>query len=102
MSGLVFAALILLCMGMALLLVRAMRGPTQYDRVLAVNAFSTKMVLAIGLIGFVTGRPAFLDIALMYALISFIATIAILKFVRYRSFQMPLARRADMSPQDKV
>lgn len=69
---------------MTLILVRAIAGPTLYDRVLAVNAFGTVTVLMIGLIGFVTARPEFLDIALLYALINFVGTIAILKFFRYR------------------
>ena len=49
--------------------------------------------LALGLLGFVMGRPEFLDIAITYALINFVSTIAILKFFRYRSFQVPLVRR---------
>ena len=68
---------------MALVLARAILGPTLYDRVLAVNSFGTKTVLLLGLIGFLTGRPDFLDIALLYALLNFVATIAILKFFRY-------------------
>lgn len=76
---------------MALMLARALLGPTLYDRVLAVNSFGTKTVLLLGLLGFVTGRPDFLDIALLYALINFVGTIAILKFFRYRSFQVPMA-----------
>lgn len=68
---------------MALMLVRAIIGPTVYDRVLSVNSFGTKTVLLLGVLGFLMGRPAFLDIALLYALINFIATIAILKFFRY-------------------
>ncbi|HPE48992.1 MAG TPA: monovalent cation/H+ antiporter complex subunit F [Hyphomonas sp.] len=87
------AALIAILVGMALLLIRAFIGPTLYDRVLAVNSFGTKTVLALGLLGFVMKRPEFLDIALTYALINFISTIAILKFFRYRSFQVPLVRR---------
>jgi multicomponent Na+:H+ antiporter subunit F len=87
------AALIAVLSGMLLLLVRAAMGPTFYDRVLAVNSFGTKAIIAIGLLGYVMGRPDFMDIALMYALINFVATIAILKFFRYRSFQVPLSRR---------
>ena len=68
---------------MALALVRAFLGPTIYDRVLAVNAFGTKTVLMIAILGFLAGRPEFLDIALLYALINFIGTIAVLKFARY-------------------
>lgn len=86
-------ALIAIFVGMILLMIRAIIGPTLYDRVLAVNSFGTKTVLALGLLGFVMGRPEFLDIAILYALINFVSTIAILKFFRYRSFQVPLVRR---------
>ena len=67
---------------MVLALVRALKGPTAYDRVLAVNMFGTKTVLLIAVIGFLTGRPDFLDLGLVYVLINFIGTIAILKFVQ--------------------
>lgn len=70
---------------MLLVLIRLFGGPTLYDRVLAVNIFGTHTVLLIGLIGFMTERPEFLDIALLYALINFVGTIAILKFFRYRA-----------------
>lgn len=78
-------AAIALLVSILLALIRLCLGPTLYDRVLAVNAFGTKTVLMIGVMGFLTGRPDFLDIALLYALINFIGTIAILKFFRYRS-----------------
>lgn len=78
---------------MALALVRAFLGPTVYDRILAVNAFGTKTVLMIAVLGFLTGRPEFLDIALLYALINFVATIAVLKFVRYADLGKPMRER---------
>jgi multicomponent Na+:H+ antiporter subunit F len=65
---------------MVLALVRAILGPTIYDRILSVNLFGTKTVILIGLWGFITERPDFLDIALVYALLNFIGTIAVLKF----------------------
>ncbi len=68
---------------MALALARALLGPTVYDRVLAVNTFGTKTVLLIAVLGFLTGRPDFLDISLVYALINFIGTIAVLKFLKF-------------------
>ena len=77
------AAAVAILVAMALALVRAWLGPTVYDRVLAVNALGTKTVLMIAVLGFLAGRPEFLDIALLYALINFIGTIAVLKFVRY-------------------
>lgn len=79
-----FAA-IALFVAMVLLLVRLLKGPTLYDRVLASNSFGTQTVLFIGVIGFLAGRPDFLDIALLYALINFVGTIAVLKFFRYRA-----------------
>ncbi len=69
--------------GMALALSRAVLGPTIYDRILAINAHGTKTVLLIAVIGFLTGRPDFLDLALVYALINFIGTLAVLKFFKY-------------------
>lgn len=78
-------AALALFIAMLLTLVRLYNGPTLYDRVLAVNAFGTHTVLFIGVLGFLNGRPDFLDISLLYALINFVGTIAILKFFRYRA-----------------
>ena len=77
------AAVLGIMVAMALALGRALAGPTVYDRILAVNSFGTKTVLIIALYGFVTARPDFLDIALVYALINFIAVVAVLKFFEY-------------------
>ena len=86
---------ILVCMVLAVL--RALLGPTVYDRILAVNMFGTKIVLLIAVFGFMTGRPDFLDIALVYALINFIGTIAVLKFIRYGDLGWP--RRQEQGDQ---
>ncbi len=83
-----------LFIGMCFVLARLFAGPTTYDRVLAANAFGTYTVLLIGVMGFLDNRPDFLDIALLYALINFVGTIAILKFFRYRSI-------GDMSPKPR-
>ena len=65
---------------MMMALVRAAQGPTVFDRILSVNMFGTMTVLFIGVIGFASGRPDFLDIALVYALMNFISIIAVLKY----------------------
>lgn len=77
------AAALAVLVAMALALARALLGPTVYDRILAVNMFGTKTVLMIAVFGFLSGRPDFLDIALVYALINFIGTIAVLRFFEY-------------------
>ena len=64
---------------LVLALVRTALGPTAFDRVLAVNAMGTLMILGISLHGFVMGRPEFVDIALLYAILNFIGTFAVLK-----------------------
>ncbi len=69
--------------GMTLAMIRALLGPTLYDRVLALNTFGTKTVLLIAVLGFLAGRPEFLDLALVYALINFIGTIAVLKYFEF-------------------
>ena len=75
---------ILVTMGLAL--ARGLMGPSIFDRILAVNMFGTKTVLLIAVLGFIptatepAGRPDFLDLALVYALMNFIGTIAVLKF----------------------
>lgn len=72
-----------LLLAMAVALGRAVAGPTLPDRVLAMNAFGTVTVLLIVALGFLDGRPAFTDIGLVYALINFVGTIALLKFFQY-------------------
>jgi len=78
-------AITLIALGVAatLAIIRATLGPTSFDRVLAVNSVGSIAVLLIAVYGFFDGRPAFLDIAMLYALINFIGTIAILKFFRF-------------------
>ena len=68
---------------MVFALVRAFLGPTVYDRVLAANMFGTKTVLLIAVTGFLTGRPEWLDLAILYALMNFTGMIALLRFSKF-------------------
>ena len=72
---------------MILALIRAMLGPTVFDRVLALNMFGTKPVLLICVIGFLTKRTDFLDLVLLYSLMNFIGMVALLRFSEYGSFR---------------
>lgn len=74
---------------MLLALVRALLGPSVYDRILAVNTFGTATVLIIAFLGYLTDRPEWEDIALLYALINFIGTIAVMKFFQYLNLGAP-------------
>ena len=81
----VTALLLLGAMGLAL--TRALRGPTVFDRILAVNMFGTATVLMISVLGFMGPFKDYVDIALIYALVSFTGTIAVLRFVEYDAAQ---------------
>jgi multicomponent Na+:H+ antiporter subunit F len=76
-------ATIAVLVALALVVARALMGPTAFDRLLAANTIGTLAVLLLALFGFLTGRPEFLDIGITYALLNVIGTLAVLKFFRY-------------------
>ncbi|HEY9163435.1 MAG TPA: cation:proton antiporter [Magnetovibrio sp.] len=82
-------AAIAVLVSIMLALVRAFTGPTVFDRILAVNATGTLTVVLISVYGFLDGRPEFLDIALLYALINFIGTVAVTKYVKFKDLGFP-------------
>jgi multicomponent Na+:H+ antiporter subunit F len=79
------AAALALLAATALLLLRAVKGPTVFDRLLAANTIGTVAVVLLATIGFLTGRPDFLDLAIVYGLLNIVGTIAVLKFFRHGS-----------------
>ena len=74
-------AAVIMILASLLILYRVIKGPRSHDRLLGVNMIGTNTVVLLALMGFIYERPHFLDLALVYALINFIATIA---FLRYR------------------
>lgn len=76
-----FLAIFVLITLMIVSLVRGHLGPTPADRLVAVNAISTKVIALIVLIVVVTGMEQALIIAYVYALIGFITTVAIAKYI---------------------
>ena len=69
--------------------VRALSGPTVFDRVLAANVIGVGAIMLLALFGFLTDRPEFLDIGILYALLNIIGTLAVLKFFRYGDLSHP-------------
>ncbi|MCB1474440.1 MAG: pH regulation protein F [Rhodobiaceae bacterium] len=78
-----FAASAAIMIWLALAVVRALRGPTVFDRLVASNSIGTGAILLLAVFGFMTGRPEFLDIGILYALLNVVGTIAVLKFFRF-------------------
>ena len=83
------AAIVGVFVTMVLALIRAILGPTVFDRILALNMFGTKTVLFIAVLGFLTGRTDFLDLALVYALINFIGLVAVVRYSTVGRFTDP-------------
>ena len=79
------AGIAALLVALVLMVVRALRGPTTFDRLVASNAVATAVILLVALYGFFIERPEFLDIALLYALLNAVGTFAVLKFWRHGS-----------------
>jgi len=78
-----------LLIALALALARAILGPTVFDRLQAANTVGTLAMLMLAVLGFLTGRPEFLDLALVYGLLNVVGTIAVLKYFRYGDLGEP-------------
>lgn len=79
------AGIAAILVSLALLVVRALRGPSTFDRLVAANSIGVAAIMLLALYGFFIGRPEFLDIGLLYALLNSIGTFAVLKFWRHGS-----------------
>ena len=84
MTSLYAIIMVVLLFSILLTLVRSIKGPTSFDRILGLNAVGTTTVVGVAVLGYLKGRPDFLDLALVYALVNFVATIAVLRFMERR------------------
>jgi len=100
--GYIFLAVaFFIIVSMGLMLVRLIGGPTLYDRLLAVNSFGTKTVLFLCVFCFIIDRPDGVDIAILYALMNFIATIAALKFFNYKALTVGLMGTKEITEESE-
>ena len=90
-----FAATVALLVAVSLALARAALGPGVFDRLLAANTIGTCAMLLLAVMGFIGGRPEFLDLALVYGLLNVLSTIAVLKFFTYGDLGDPGEAGAD-------
>ena len=90
-----YAVAFALIVTMSLALIRALKGPSLYDRVLAVNMMGTKTVLLLSVVAYIVDRPDYIDLALAYALINFIGVFAVLEFFRTRGPQVDSSEGAE-------
>ena len=88
------AAALALLVTLGLAIVRAILGPTVFDRLQAANTAGTLAMLLLAVLGFLTARPEFLDLAITYGLLNIVGTIAVLKFFRQGDLGDPGTARA--------
>lgn len=82
MSFYVMVACTVILAGMILFsFIRGIAGPTSLDRVVVLNVIGTKTVVIMVMMSFIYEEAFFVDVALVYALISFIATICVAKYL---------------------
>lgn len=85
MENIFFYSAVFLTLIMFVSLYRAVAGPTVLDRLVGVNAIGSKTAPLLILIGFMYGRvEMFIDIALAYAMLNFIAVLAASRFFQKR------------------
>lgn len=94
------AAALALLATLALVVVRVALGPSVFDRVQAANTIGTLAMLLLAVLGFLAGRPEFLDLALVYGLLNIIGTVAVLKFFRYGNLGDAGEDEADEAPPE--
>lgn len=82
-------ASVAILVALALAVTRALAGPTVFDRLVAANKIGNGAILLVAVFGFLTGRPHFLDIGILYGLLNIIALLAVLKFFRYGDLSQP-------------
>ena len=83
------AAACALLITIALALTRAALGPTVFERLLAANTIGTCSMLLLAVMGFLSGRPDFLDLAIVYGLLNILGTVAVLKYFRHGNLGDP-------------
>lgn len=84
-EGMFVAGIAAILIALTLMVVRAIRGPSTFDRLVTANAIGVAAIMLLALYGFFIGRPEFLDIGILYALLNSVSTFAVLKFWRYGS-----------------
>lgn len=64
-----------------LCLYRAFMGPTVLDRILAINIIGTKTIVVLVLIAYIFHQAMYVDVALVYGVLNFIASIAAARYI---------------------
>lgn len=87
MLNLILAVSIFLSVLIVLSIYRALKGPTVSDRVIAINLMTTLVIAIIGLLSYYFDQTSFIDVAILYAMIGFLMTVAVVKYLEKGSLK---------------
>lgn len=85
--------------GVVLAFLRLIKGPSLPDRVVALDTMTVLIVAFCGLFAIDTGQTAFLDVAVVLALIGFLATAALARFVERKTDRAPAEALRNIDPE---
>ncbi len=88
MSSFLTAAAIIIAVNAFLCLYRAIRGPTVQDRVLSINIVATKTLSVLVLVAFIFKSTFYLDVAIIYALLNFIITVTVSRYLEAEKWEV--------------
>jgi multicomponent Na+:H+ antiporter subunit F len=91
---------VLVMLGVAFAFLRLVLGPTLPDRVVALDMMTVLIVAFCGLYAMLADDTAFVDVAIVLALIGFLATVALARFVERRNVRIPPLDGQDTDPKD--
>ena len=81
MSTIIIIFLAVICAGILLSVLRMLMGPTASDRAVAVDTITTTVVALLVLLGFIFKRYVYLDVSLVYSVLSFVGLVALARFL---------------------
>lgn len=91
-------SMVLLLAGLIFSFIRLVVGPTLPDRVVALDLMTVLIIVFCGIFAILEDKPAFLDVALVLALVGFLATVALARYVE-RYAQREQSTRAQKGQQ---
>ena len=83
----IYATFVMVMLSLAIAFIRLAKGPTLADRVVALDMMTVSIIAVCGVVAVATGVFAMLDVALVLALVGFLATVALARYAERRDVQ---------------
>lgn len=84
LAGAIQVSLLLILLGLAVALIRLAKGPSLADRVVALDMMTVTIISFCGVYAVFMDEPSFLDVAIVLALVGFLATVALARYAETR------------------